>query len=174
MADDTDPAIEAARIEARERQYEAYVQWAERLVDRRAEANKFYMTLNVAIVGAIGFLYSDRFNGAGPLAQVEWVASAFAFAGLVISFTWRCIIASQRRLLGEKFEVIHRLEEALPFQPYTDEYADGNRKAGGGRFELRLPSLFMVFYVVAITAFALQLAGLGLSELMELARERGG
>lgn len=151
--------LKAAELKARERQYGAYVDHTERLVDRRAEANRFYVALDLAIVGAIGVLFSDRLNVEVGLVPVEWIVAIFAFAGLVVSYNWRCVIASQRKLLRAKFEVIHELEKALPTKPYADEWArsaPGRAKVSIARFEGRLPWLFMTFFVIVL---ALTIAG---------------
>ncbi|MGD2134416.1 MAG: hypothetical protein PVI23_16620 [Maricaulaceae bacterium] len=153
--------VEAARIEALTGQYNAYVQWAERLVDRRAEANRFYVTLNLAIVGAVGFIYSDRFNGGPLFHDPVWMSFALAFAGLLVSHTWRCVIGSQRKIIGAKFEIIHQLEADLPSKPYTDENdpaKTSRKKVSAGRFELRMPTLFMLFHFILLIVFGAQIA----------------
>lgn len=143
--------IEAARIHAREKQYAVYVEWAERLIERRAEAHRFYVTLNLAIVGAIGFLFSEHFDAA--TLPKEWMAVALAFAGLMVSGNWRSVIASQRKIMSWKFDIIHTLEAQLPSQPYKDEWdmsSEARRKAPASRFEQRLPSLFMLFFALTL------------------------
>jgi hypothetical protein len=145
--------VEAARIQARERQYATYVEWAEKLIERRAEAHRFYVTLNLAIVGAIGFLFSEHFNAAEGAPPADWMAAALAFAGVMVSWNWRSVVASQRRIMAWKFDIVHRLEAQLPSQPYKDEWdvsQTARRKSSAGRFELRLPSLFMAFFALAL------------------------
>jgi hypothetical protein len=158
MADASDPQLQAKTLEARAIQYSAYVEATERLVDRRAEANRFYVAFDLAIVGAIGFLFSDSFDGAVGVAPIEWVVAAFAVAGLAVSFNWLCIIGSQRKLLRFKFEVIHALEKALPFKPYVDEWdlvSPDRKKVAIGTFERRLPIMFMLFFILLVAGSTL-------------------
>lgn len=170
MSTDEDARVEAARLEARERQYASYVQHAERLVDRRAEANRFYVTLNLAIVGAMGFLFSDHFTGSQGAPPAGWMAAALGFAGLVVSMNWRSVIASQRRIMAWKFDVVHALEASLPSQPYKDEWAlteAARRTAPASRFEQRLPTLFMLFFVLALMASLAHGLGLDAGALLD-------
>ena len=46
-----------------------------------------------------------------------------AVAGIVLAIVWRALLAYYRRLNGAKFDVINRLEEQLPVQPYAEEWA---------------------------------------------------
>jgi hypothetical protein len=167
--------IEAARIHAREKQYAIYVEWAERLIERRAEAHRFYVTLNLAIVGAIGFLFSEHFDAAA--LPKEWMAAALAFAGLMVSGNWRSVIASQRKIMSWKFDIIHTLEAQLPSQPYKDEWdtsAAARRKAPGSRFEQRLPSLFMLFFALTMMLAAAAAFGLDLDGVADWVRGVAG
>jgi hypothetical protein len=170
-------AMEAARLEARWVQYKLFSDTAESLLARRAEANRFYLTLNLAVVGAMGFLFSDNFLVTGApkdAATFTWnptlvvVAAIFAVAGLTISHNWLNVIRSHSDILWLKFVVLHELESELPSQPFKREHAvwkNPPKTSDGvalkprriGRFERRLPMLFMGFYALALIA----LAGLG-------------
>jgi hypothetical protein len=167
--DPGEAAVEAARIEARERQYSTYVHWTERLIERRAEANKFYMTLNFAIVGAIGFLFSESAGRVGGLVPPEWISAAFAFAGLAASFNWRAVIASLRKVTASKFDTFHELERALPAKPYADEWSltsSNRKKVSVSRFEARLPWMFMAFFALALGVSVARGWGVDVAELL--------
>ncbi len=169
--------IAAATIHAREKQYAVYVEWAERLIERRAEANRFYVALNLAIVGAIGFLFSDHFGGA-TASLAPWIAMALAFAGIIVSHNWRSVIRSQRRIMAWKFDIIHKLEETLPLQPYKDEWelsGEDRRRSPAGRFELRLPMMFMLFFLLVVAIAAVHGLGVGIDDIGSLIEGmRGG
>lgn len=159
--DQEDGRIEAAEIGAQAAQYSTYVDATERLVDRRAEVNRFYIALDLAIVGAIGLLFSDEFNGVARLVSPLVIVAALAFAGLIVTNNWRGIIASQRKILASKFEVIHALESELPSRPYADEWehvSPGRSKISIARFEARLPWLFIVFFAIVLVFSVLQAA----------------
>jgi hypothetical protein len=176
---------EAARLEARWVQYKLFSDTAETLLARRAEANRFYLTLNLAVVGAMGFLFSDKFlvNGSGSGAVFEMtpalmvVCSVFAVAGLAISQNWWNVIRSHSDILALKFVVIHELEFTLPAQPFQREaavwnnppkYSDGSQMKPRriGQFERRLPVLFSTFYVLVLVIMAMLAIGPGLADLL--------
>lgn len=155
------------------KQYETFVQWTEQLIDRRAEANRFYSGINTAIFGAAGFLL---FGEKPPDHGNQYLLLAFPFAGLSLSFIWLRVLHSHRAILKRKFEVIHHLEKSLPFQPYTLEYQDVDlgddttvpldapqskkekakkrKKPGSSTFERSIPALFLCLH----TAFLLFLS----------------
>jgi hypothetical protein len=76
-----------------------------------------------------------------------------------------------------KFDIIHKLEETLPLQPYKDEWemsgAD-RRRTPAARFELRLPSMFMLFFVLVLIISLAQSLGLGplIQDLIAQVRSR--
>jgi hypothetical protein len=154
----------AARIAARQGQYAAFLQDAQLLLGRRAEVNRFYTTLNLAIVGAAGFLFSDRIEmDADRIASVPLlvIAAVFAVAGLAVSWNWLSVIDSHRAILKLKFDVIHDLEKALPLKPYTDEWAvmKSTPRRRIGEFERRLPLMFMLFYALGLLTLLWLLLG---------------
>jgi hypothetical protein len=146
--------VEAARIQARERQYATYVEWAERLIERRAEANRFYISLNLAIVGAMGFLLTNPGGGVPSPVLAGWAMTAIAVAGIAVSMNWNTVITSQRRVATSKFIIIHELEKEMPATPYSDEWTKfaphRGAKVSISAAERRLPLMFLVFYLVAL------------------------
>ena len=165
--------VEAARVAAQASQYVSYVKGTERLIDRRAEANRFYVALNLAIVGAIGFLFSADFERIGAFVSVEHVAAGFALAGALISYVWRRIIGSQRKIIEAKFEIVHLLEAQLPARPYTDEMdpsKTSRAKVSPGRFELRVPTLFALFHLALLGFFVWRIIDGSGVDVVETAR----
>lgn len=151
LADRDDDALPDAARNAAARQYQMYVEMAEALVDRRADANKFYLSLNTALVGAAGVAATQ------PLGlDLQWVTISLSLAGILLCVIWRAILVSQRQIMGLKFEVIHEMEAQLPFQPYAREWAisqtDKRGKPSFARFELRTPLVFMALYVAFAAA----------------------
>ncbi len=139
-----------SELEVTQQQYNTFVHWTERLVDRRAEANRFYAGINTAIFSAAGFLlFGEKFQAE---SGHQILMLGFPVAGLILSSIWWSVIRSQRNILEDKFRVIHVLEAALPQQPYIEEWEGGDhpegRKRGFGGFEQRVPALFMVFHVL--------------------------
>jgi hypothetical protein len=114
--DDTDTVLEL---------YKTAVEMADRTSARRAGANSFFLTLNTALAAVVGIVSSARKpppHGNLPTFDAYGLVLT-AIAGIVLSLTWRALLRYYRRLNGAKFDVINKLEERLPAQPFTDEWA---------------------------------------------------
>lgn len=104
--------------------YKTAVEMADRTSARRAGANSFFLTLNTALAAVVGIVSSARKpppHGNLPTFDAYGLVLT-AIAGIVLSLTWRALLKYYRRLNGAKFDVINKLEERLPVQPYTDEW----------------------------------------------------
>lgn len=161
----------AEALIAAQEQYGIYVEMAEKLVDRRAEVNRLYLTLNTAIVGAIGFLLKPVDSAVSAEGSFSTFLLGLGGTGFLVCFVWRSILKSQRRLIGFKFHVIHQMEDRLPFSPYRDEWramtapltkdsenGKSNRKISFARFELYLPLVFVALYALFVGFLAWQMA----------------
>jgi hypothetical protein len=105
--------------------YKNAVEMADRVSSRRAEANTFFLTLNTALAAVVGIVSSARKpppHGSTPSFDAFGLV-ATAVAGIVLALVWRALLAYYRRLNAAKFDVINKLEERLPAQPYADEWA---------------------------------------------------
>lgn len=98
-------------------QYRIFVEMMDRIADRRQRANSFFFSLSAGLFAAIAFLYSKETDES--LRQLTWI---IALAGVPISLFWHRLIESYRNLATAKFEVIHQMEEYLPFTPYSTEW----------------------------------------------------
>jgi hypothetical protein len=90
-------------------QYKLYVEMADRISQRRGAANTFFLSINTALIGALGAFFKDV-PRPGLLA--------FAFAAIVLCVVWYALIQSYRNLNTAKFKVIGALERKLPASPY--------------------------------------------------------
>jgi len=134
-------------------QYKVYVQSAEKISDRRFEANKFFLTLNTAIIGAVGFVvvkFSDEFIFLILLATV---------IGGFISYYWFRIIKAYKGLNTEKFRLIHAIEKRLPLSLYYTEWEELGRGKDNKKYqpftdiEIKIPILFISAYLVFFLVF---------------------
>lgn len=98
--------------------YKLYVEMADRVSQRRATANSFFLTLETGLFGlsiSLAGLSSSRIE-----YQVATIAAA-GF-GLPFSVVWWRILESYRQLNRAKFQVVHEIEQKLPIAPYGDEW----------------------------------------------------
>ena len=104
--------------------YKNAVEMADRVSSRRAGANTFFLTLNTTLAAVVGIVSSARkpsSHGSVPSFDAFGLVLTAA-AGIVLAIVWRALLAYYRRLNHAKFDVINKLEEQLPAQPYAEEW----------------------------------------------------
>ena len=99
-------------------QYKLYVEMADRVSSRRAQANRFYISLLSVLLVLLSIGVSREVFG--DILRVILVA--VAVLGLVLCFLWYVNIRSYRQLNSGKFQVIHEMEQHLPIAAYDREW----------------------------------------------------
>lgn len=133
--------------------YKTYVATTEAISTRRQNANAFFLTINTAIVGVLGYSNPCLQQTIGHLI---WVIS---LSGILISYNWYRLIRSYKGLNSAKFLVIHLIESKLPLAAFDAEWeavGRGHDKKKYLRFthvEMIVPWLFLTLHLV-IFAFA--------------------
>lgn len=128
--------------------YQDYVASADTISERRHSANSFFVTVNAALLGVSGYFGGDGEN-------LVWLA---AIAGVLFSFTWRRLIQSYRSLNSAKFQVIHQLEQRLPFAAYDEEWVqlkegkDSSVHIPFSAVEALVPTVFMLLHASVFLA----------------------
>jgi hypothetical protein len=99
-------------------QYKLYVEMADRISQRRAQTNQFYLTVLSALIVILSFIISNH------LYQnlLNIVIFVVGFVGIVLCIIWHYNIQSYKQLNTGKFAVIHEMEEMLPYAPYKREW----------------------------------------------------
>ena len=123
--------------------YKLYVQSADNVSLRRQSANAFFLSVNTAIIAAVGFFDSGDGN-------YSW---SLAVAGIVLCIAWYMLVRAYKDLNTVKFKIIHALEEKLPVSLYDAEW----EAVGRGEYpklylpfthiEVWIPRLFILLYV---------------------------
>jgi len=111
----------------------------------RRELSNVFMTLNLAGVGALGFLASGE-STLNP-ALFAWCAFALALTCVI----WRTSNSYYILLLAAKYKAIYSLEEQLGITALRDEYAAIQQKRTAMKWfslERALPILFIIGYAV--------------------------
>jgi hypothetical protein len=99
--------------------FELYLATAEKVGDRRAQANSWMLSVNSAIVALYGYLQADKMAvGAGQKAIWLWAIPA---ASAIVCLAWAALLSSYRKLNRAKFEVVMQLEKDLPVRLFTRE-----------------------------------------------------
>lgn len=128
-------------------QYKLYIETAEKVSDRRQNANNFFLTLNSVLLSFTGYLTT--------LSLAFW-HTLLAFAGISISVLWYLTITSFRNLNSGKFKVIRETEKKLPIKLFADEW----KHLGSGisrrkyikisKVEQGIPLVFFILYILII------------------------
>ena len=99
-------------------QYKLYVEMADRISARRAQSNRFYISLLSALLALLSILI----NRALWSSMQNALFLAVAILGLALCFLWYVTINAYRQLNSGKFKVVHEMEQYLPFNCYKREW----------------------------------------------------
>ncbi|MCO5065454.1 MAG: hypothetical protein M9924_13720 [Rhizobiaceae bacterium] len=128
--------------------YRLLVEMADRVSQRRQEANGFYLSINTLLVGGSAYL--------GTFASTERSIVLISVAGLAICLLWVRNIGSYKTLNAAKFTVITDLEKRMVEQPFTAEWEeldpdrDGDRHKPFHKVEVLVPWIFAVVYGIQL------------------------
>src|SRR5918997_2927499 len=92
--------------------FELYLATAEKVSDRRVQANSWMLSVNSAIVALYGYLQADKMAvGAAQKAVWLWAIPA---AGAIVCLAWAALLTSYRKLNRAKFAVLAQIEKDFP------------------------------------------------------------
>lgn len=132
-------------------QYKLYVEMADKISQQRSLTNSFYITINTALLAFVG-IKGDA---------MDMFLYVVAGVGIVLSLLWFFNIRSYSQLNSGKFQIIHQMEELMPFRAYKTEW----ELLGKGKklsvyypvshIEKWIPIVFLILYlsVVVIKIF---------------------
>lgn len=118
--------------------WQTCVEMANGVSQRRDTMNNLFVTLNIAVIAAVSWMWD--------------VKTVFlCVAGLVICVVWLLYINNFKLLNAAKFRVIYDLEERLGVTPFKDEWdilKKTKRYLEGTKLERILPIAFALGYAV--------------------------
>ena len=130
-------------------QYRMYLSIFNNTTDRRSRANEFFLGLNTAIIGVLGYIETKNTTDNNSVIFI------FApFVGIAICYCWYQIIISYKKLARAKFAVIHNIEEKLPISLFKTEWEllgkgkDDTKYKRISSIEKNIPIIFIVLYAV--------------------------
>lgn len=101
------------------KQYELYVQMADKISERRDKANVFYTTLLTGLFAVVSIVGSIE-NHDSLLSTIGILL--VSMVGILLCIIWYFNIESYRQLNSGKFKIIHKMEKNLPFRCYDEEW----------------------------------------------------
>src|SRR3954471_8392466 len=132
--------------------FELYLATAEKISDRRAQANTWMLSVNSAIVALYGYLQADK--PTLPNAQkIVWLW-AIPAAGAIVCGAWVALLTFYRTLNRAKFAVLQEIEADLPLQPFKreQEIYRRTRRRALGHVETAIPVCFVLLYLAILAA----------------------
>lgn len=126
--------------------YKLYVQMADNISARRQSANSFFLAVNTAIIGVVGYV-----GGTG--GDWNWAVS---LAGLILCYAWYRLVRSYKDLNSGKFKVVHEIEKELPLSPYDAEWEALGRGKDASlylpftRIEIWVPRVFGALHGIVL------------------------
>jgi hypothetical protein len=132
--------------------FELYLATAEKVSDRRAQANSWMLSVNSAIVALYGYLQADKVS-VGAAQKMVWLW-AIPAAGAIVCLAWITLLTSYRKLNRAKFAVLTEIEADLPIRPFTREREayHSDRRRSLSYVESLIPVCFVVLYAVILGA----------------------
>lgn len=118
-------------------QWHTCVEMANSISERRDNMNNLFVTLNLAIIAAISFMWDTK-------------TIALLIAGLVLCVVWMLFIRNFRELNKAKFDVINRMEKHLPEQPFLNEWEElkkSKKYIEATKLEHCFPIAFCLLYI---------------------------
>jgi hypothetical protein len=119
-------------------QWQTCVEMANAVSERRDKMNNLFVTVNLALVAAISFLWDIK-------------TIVILVAGIVVCIVWISFINNFKRLNAAKFSVINEIEKKLPVAAFRQEWDNlrTNKKYKEGTWlEKAFPIAFGILYVV--------------------------
>lgn len=99
-------------------QYKLYVEMADRISNRRAQTNRFYISLLSGLIALFSIVIGR--NIFSDFQMIVFIVGSVL--GLALCALWNINIRSYRQLNSGKFKVIHEMEQHLPFPCYDREW----------------------------------------------------
>lgn len=118
-------------------QWQTCVEMANAVSQRRDAMNNLFVTLNLAIVAAVSFIWDTK-------------TIALLVSGVIVCVVWVFFIRNFRELNKAKFEVINKLEQRLPVAAFSDEWQclkKSRKYIEGTKLEKVMPFAFGILYI---------------------------
>lgn len=124
-------------------QYVHYAESAMAVSDRRLQTNRFYISILSSILVVLTVFFD------GSLGYHQHIGLlAIGILGVCLCILWYQTIDSHRRLNQAKYEILHNIEEDLPYQVYSDEWNLIGPKIGPEEQEKRFARIHLLFAVL--------------------------
>ena len=132
--------------------FQLYLATAEKVSDRRVQANSWMLSVNSAIVALYGYLQADKM-AVGATQKAVWLW-AIPAAGILVCLAWAALLTSSRKLNRAKFAVLMQMEADWVLPPFTREREAYRRdqRPSLSNIERLIPGCFALLYAAMLIA----------------------
>lgn len=129
-------------------QYRIYLHIFNSTSDHRHKSNEFFLGLNTAIMGIMGYIETKE------IAHAPIIFILVPLVGIAICACWYRLILSFTQLNRAKFKVIHEMERKLPVALFETEWQilgkgkDPRKYRPLSHIEKYIPVIFIVLYII--------------------------
>jgi hypothetical protein len=130
-------------------QYKLYIEMTDRISERRAQTNKFYITLLSILFSFPSLLLIVPLSSEFQIDFQKILLLGISIIGIGLCLWWIINIRSYRQLNKVRFDNIAAIEEYLPCSFYKEEW----KKLGGGKkwnlyFQLTTIEMFIPLFLL--------------------------
>ena len=133
-------------------QYKLFSDSAEALVTRRQNMNSFYITANTALISVAATVFALSEQKSILIKLI--IILALSLPGFLLNHSWKRTLDSYFINNRGKMKVLSMIEKKLPASLYDAEWSAMKNKYSLEKYisftqsEKRLPSIFIVFYIL--------------------------
>ncbi|WP_286830224.1 MULTISPECIES: RipA family octameric membrane protein [Kordiimonas] len=132
--------------------YALYLSTAEKVSDRRQQANGMMLSINAALLAFYGAI-----GGGGitiPLENSHFWALPIPIAGFLVCFYWGALLRSYGKLNAAKFSLLLEMEKDLPIDLLARERKIYSEKGHNSfsKIEMSLPWIFGALYLLFVAS----------------------
>jgi len=135
-------------------QYQLYVESADKISDRRQNANNYFITVNTVLISILGLLFQVKI-----FENIFLIKFLVSLIGIIICVIFWYLLRSYKQLNAGKFKVIHEIEQKLPLALFDYEWhilKEGKEKKiyfPFSHIEIIIPWVFGVIYFIFALIF---------------------
>lgn len=129
--------------------FELYLSTAEKISDRRAQANAWLLSIASALTALQNLMKPDSGLSAGRALALTWTIPS---AGIVVAIAWMALLLSYRQLNSAKFKVLQEMESDFTHRPFARErdIYKAERRISFSDVEALVPVAFFFFFAIEL------------------------
>ena len=125
-------------------QYKLYVEMTDRVSQRRAERNRYYITVLSVLLAIPSLIVALNITSEIQINFQKIIFMGISILGIVLCIFWSVNVHSYRKLNKAKFDIIIEMEDHLPYLCYKKEW----ERLEKGKFYLQLTTIEKIIPII--------------------------